>query len=114
MADWQAGELNVQVDTSGLVRPPLGLLVATVVAAVASVLLGALSGALGYVVAVAASILGGVTALQDQKRRGHPSYITLSWFSLSLRLLRYTILLITLFQVARLAISASKGGGLFG
>jgi hypothetical protein len=113
MTDWQAGGLEVQVDTAGLVKPPVMLLVATVAVAIASGSSALVNSAVGYFVAVCASILGGVTALQDQKRRGHPNYVTFNWFSPALRIVRYLILLITLIHVARLAIAAAEGSGLF-
>ena len=113
MTDWQAGGIEVQVDTAGLVKPPVALLVSTVVVAVASASSAFVNSAIGYFVAVCASILGGVTALQDQKRRGHPSYVTLNWFAPLLRIVRYLILLVTLIHVAQLAIAAAEGSGLF-
>ena len=113
MTDWQAGGLEVQVDAVGLVKPPVALLIATVAVAIGSASLALVNSGVGYLIAVCASILGGVTALQDQKRRGHPSYVTLSWFSPSLRILRYLILVVTLIHVARLAIAAAEGSGLF-
>ncbi|NBO54003.1 MAG: hypothetical protein EBU84_05295, partial [Actinobacteria bacterium] len=113
MTDWQAVGIEVQIDTAGLVKPPVSLLAATLSVALISASSALFSSAIGYVVAVCASILGGVTALQDQKRRGHPSYVTLNWFSPSLRIIRYLILLITLIHVARLAIAAAEGSGLF-
>lgn len=114
MTDWQAGGIDVQVDSGGLVKPPVLSLVATVAVALLSSSLVFFHNALGYFVAVCASILGGVTSLQDQKRRGHPSYVTLNWFTPLLRVIRYFILFVTLVHVARLAIAAAEGSGLFG
>lgn len=113
MSDWEIPTIEVQVDSSGLVRPPILYLVITLVTALASAGAVAFNSAVGYLVAVGASILGGVTGLQDQKRRGHPSYVTLSWFTPALRVVRYFVLAITLLHVARLAIAAAKGSGLF-
>jgi hypothetical protein len=112
MTDWQIGDVEVQVDSQGLVKPPVALLIVTAGIAFTSVASAALSSGVGYLVAVAASIMGGVTALQDQKRRGHPSYVTLQWFSPALRLARYFILVVTLFHVALLAIASAKGDGI--
>lgn len=113
MTDWQTEEIGVQVDAAGLVKPPVALLGATILIAAVSVASVLLTSAIGYVIAVCASILGGVTALQDQKRRGHPSYVTFGWFAPTLRGVRYLILLITLIHVARLAISAAEGSSFF-
>lgn len=113
MTDWQTEEVGVQVDAAGLVKPPVALLGTTILIAAVSVASIFLTSAIGYVIAVCASILGGVTALQDQKRRGHPSYVTFGWFAPILRSIRYAILMITLIHVARLAIAAAEGSGLF-
>lgn len=112
MTDWQTDAVEVQVDAQGLVKPPVPFLILTLVIALASLASVLLSSGVGYLVAVAASIMGGVTALQDQKRRGHPSYVTLQWFTPSLRVARYSILAITLLHVALLAIAAAKGDGI--
>jgi hypothetical protein len=113
MSDWELPSVAVQVDTSGLVKPPsLSLLLALFVA-LTSAGLFFWNSAIGYIIAVGASILGGITALQDQKRRGHPSYVTLSWFMPALRVLRYFVLAITLAHVAKLAIAAAKGSSIF-
>lgn len=113
MSDWEIPTIEVQVDNSGLVRPPIPFLVITLVMALASAGTVVFNSAVGYLVAVGASILGGVTGLQDQKRRGHPSYVTLSWFMPALRVVRYFVLATTLMHVVRLAIAAAKGSGLF-
>jgi len=112
MSDWQIEDLNVQVDDNGLVNPPVPFLVVTVMVALVSVGSYFVNSAIGYLVAVIASILGGVTALQDQKRRAHPSYVTLSWFKPSLQGVRYLILAVTIAHVARLSILAAKGSGI--
>jgi hypothetical protein len=112
MTDWQTEDLEVQVDAQGLVKPPVPLLVVTIVITFTSVAWIAFSSGVGYLVAVLASIMGGVTALKDQKRRGHPSYVTLQWFHPSLRVARYLILAVTLVHVALLAIAAAEGDGI--
>ena len=112
MSDWQIEDLNVQVDDNGLVNPPVPFLIVTVMVALVSVGSYFVNSAIGYLVAVIASILGGVTALQDQKRRAHPSYVTLSWFKPSLQGVRYLILAVTIAHVARLSILAAKGSGI--
>jgi len=112
MTDWQFGGASEQVDAQSLVKPPVLFLGITLVSALASLSATFLSSGIGYLVAVGASILGGVTSLQDQKRQGHPSYVTLNWFKPALRFVRYLVLAITLLHVARLAIVAAEGGGI--
>lgn len=112
MTDFELGDVGVQVDGPSLVKPPVPLLAITFCAALASVACLLFSSGIGYLVAVGASILGGISSLQDQKRQGHPSYVTLSWFRPTLRTVRYLILAFTLMHVLRLAIDATKGSGI--
>jgi len=112
MTDFGIDQFGVQVDAPSLVKPPIPALALAVVAALASLSCLMLSSGLGYLIAVGASIIGGVASLQDQKRQGHPSYVTLSWFGPGLRTVRYLILAITLLHVAVLAIDATKGSGI--
>lgn len=112
MTDWHVNDVSVQVDTQSLVKPPVSLLALALAVAAASFASVVFSSGIGYLLAVGASILGGVTSLQDQKRQGHPSYVTLRWFKPALRSVRYLILAITLLHVARLAIDAAKGSGI--
>ncbi len=111
MSDWEIEQVSVQVDDSGLVKPPISFLGITLGIALLSAASYFFNSAIGYLIAVVASVFGGVTALQDQRRRAHPSYVTLSWFKPSLQTLRYVILVITIVHVARLAILAAKGSG---
>jgi len=111
MSDWETEQVGVQVDGTGLVKPPVLFLGITLVVALFSAGSYFLNSAVGYLIAVVASVLGGVTALQDQRRRAHPSYVTLAWFKPSLQGVRYLILAITIAHVARLAILAAKGSG---
>lgn len=111
MSDWETEQVGVQVDGTGLVKPPISFLGVTVGIALLSAGSYFYNSAIGYLIAVLASVLGGVTALQDQRRRAHPSYVTLSWFKPSLQGVRYLILAITIAHVARLAILAAKGSG---
>ena len=112
MSDFGIDDIGIQVDAPSLVKPPIFALTCAVAAALVSLMCLMLSSGLGYLVAVGASIIGGVASLQDQKRQGHPSYVTLSWFGPGLRTVRYLILVITLLHVARLAIDATKGSGI--
>ena len=62
MSDWQIEQISVQVDDNGLVNPPVPFLVVTVMVALVSVGSYFVNSAIGYLVAVIASRLGGVTA----------------------------------------------------
>lgn len=112
MSDFELGGVGVQVDAPSLVKPPVAFLAATFGIAVLSAVCATFNSGIGYLIAVGASILGGVTSLQDQKRQGHPSYVTLGWFKPALRILRYIVLVITLVHVAILAVAAAKGSGI--
>ena len=114
MSDWGTESVAVEVDSHALVKPPVWLLAGTLAIAVLSCVSALWNSQWGYLIAVLASILGGFTALQDQKRRGHPSYVILGWWRPSLRTVRYTVLAVALLHVALLAIDASRGGGIVG
>lgn len=114
MSDWGTEDVVVEVDSQALVKPPVWLLAGTLAIAVLSCVSALWNSQWGYLIAVLASILGGFTALQDQKRRGHPSYVILGWWRPSLRTVRYTVLAVALLHVALLAIDASRGGGIVG
>lgn len=112
--DWGNDSTSFEVESGALVRPPLTLLSVTLAVAVVSALMATWSSQGGYLVAVLASIAGGFTALQDQKRRGHPSYVILSWWRPALRVTRFGVLGVALLHVVLLAIDASRGGGIVG
>lgn len=112
--DWGNESTDVEVDASGLVRPPFLLLTVTFGIAAIAATLAAWSSQIGYLVAVVASIAGGYTALRDQKRRGHPSYVILGWWRPALLVVRFGVLGVALVHVALLAIDASRGGGIIG
>jgi len=114
VTDWGTESVVVEVDSSGLVKPPVLLLAVTLAIAVVSGVSARWDSQWGYVIAVLASITGGFTALQDQKRRGHPSYVMFGWWHPSLRAVRYAVLAVALLHVALLAIDASRGGGVVG
>lgn len=112
MDDLQIDGFEVSVDVQALVKPPVPFLIGTLVVALVSGASFFVNSQLGYLIAVAASILGGVTALQDQKRQGNSNYVTLQWFRPSLQVVRYLILVIAIAHVGRLAILVAKGGGI--
>ena len=111
MDDLQIDTFAVSVDVQSLVKPPISFLFGTLGVALLSSASFFINNALGYLIAVVASIIGGVTALQDQKRQGSPNYVTLQWFRPTLQVVRYLILAITIAHVLRLALAAAKGGG---
>ena len=101
MTDWMTTDTAFEADSSStLVKPPILFLGATAAVAVASF-------------AVLASLFGGFTALQDQKRRGNSNYISLGWFRSGLRSVRFAIVAIAFAHIFALAINAANGGGLF-
>lgn len=114
MSDWGTESIAVEVDSHALVKPPVWLLAGTLSVAALSCGAALWDSQWGYVIAVVASVMGGFTALQDQKRRGHPSYVMFGWWQPSLRAVRYTVLAVALLHVALLAIDASRGGGIVG
>jgi len=112
--DWGNESTAAEVDSSGLVRPPFLLLTVTFGVAVIAAALAAWDSQVGYLVAVVASVAGGYTALQDQKRRGHPSYVIIGWWRSALLIVRFGVLGVALVHVVLLAIDASRGGGIIG
>lgn len=114
MSEWQNTETAFQSDSiSGLVKPPFLLVAVTCLIAIISLGLVFVSSTLGYVVAVAASLIGGLTALQDQKLRGNANYISYPSFRPLLRVVRLFTLAIAILHIVVLAIDAAKGGGFF-
>lgn len=112
MTDWESDTYVVETDQSDLVKPPILLMVTTGVVALLSLGLVLVSSHAGYLVAVIASVIGGIANLQDQKRRGDSNYIILDWFKPTLRSVRYFVLLVAVIQIAILAVNAANGGGI--
>ena len=114
MADWSTSQIAFEADTrSALVKPPLPLLIATGVVSCIAIALLFIDSSFGYGLTVVASLLGGYTALVDQKRSGSANYISDDSFRNILRVIRFAIVAIALAHIAVLAVNASKGGGLF-
>jgi len=114
MSEWTTTDLAFQSDLGrGLVKPPFIGLIATVFLGLVSLASIFFSSEIGYVIAVFASLAGGFTSLQNQKRSGNSNYVLHPTFNLGLRLLRYAILAIALVHIARLAIAAANGIGMF-
>lgn len=115
MSDWSNEQLVFETNDRGssMVKPPFGLAIATWVVALISCvfLLGERSNSsFGYAFTVVASIVGGVTALTDQKRRGNSNYISYDSFRLVLISARYFVVLVAVVHIVRLAINAANGG----
>jgi len=114
VSEWQNTETAFQSDSvSGLVKPPFLLVALTCLIAIISLGLIFISSTIGYVVAVAASLIGGLTALQDQKLRGNANYISYPSFRPLLRVVRLFTLAIAILHIVVLAIDAANGGGFF-
>lgn len=114
MSEWQNTETTFQSDSiSQLVKPPFLLVALTCLVAFISMGCVFVSSALGYVVAVASSLIGGLTALRDQKLRGNANYISYPSFRPMLRVARLFTLAIAILHIVLLAIDAANGGGFF-
>lgn len=114
MSDWSTSDISYEVDPANeLQKPPVPLLVATAVITVCSLALIFFNSTAGYGLTVLASLLGGFTALVDQKRRGSSNYISFESFKNLLRLTRFSIVAIAIAHIVVLAIDAANGGGLF-
>jgi len=114
MADWSTSEIGFTPDEDNvMVKPPflfLGISGAFLVASVAFLFV---DSRLGYLITVLTSLLGGVTALQDQKKRGNSNYISYEWFTPLMRSVRFATLIVALAHIVRLAFDARDGGGLW-
>jgi hypothetical protein len=114
MSDWSTADVSYEVDpVNELQKPPMAFLIATAVSTVCSLGLILFNSTAGYGLTVLASLLGGYTALVDQKRRGSSNYISYESFKNILRLTRYSIVGIAIAHIVVLAIDAANGGGLF-
>ena len=108
MADWMNGSVAVQPVSTSLIHPPMEILWSTIALLVLSIVAIPFSNAIGYGLGVVASLLGGVTALLDQKRRANVNYANKDWFSPTLRIVRYVVLTVAFTHIVLLAISAAK------
>ena len=114
MSDWSTADVSFEVDLANeLQKPPMSLLIATAVITICSLGMIFLNSTAGYGLTVLASLLGGYTALVDQKRRGSSNYISYESFKNLLRLTRFSIVGIAIAHIVVLAIDAANGGGLF-
>jgi hypothetical protein len=114
MSDWSTADVSFEVDPANeLQKPPLALLIATAVTTIFALALIFFNSTAGYGLTVVASLLGGFTALVDQKRRGSSNYISYESFKNLLRLTRFSIVAIAVAHIVVMAIDAANGGGLF-
>jgi predicted neutral ceramidase superfamily lipid hydrolase len=114
MSDWSTSDVSIEIDPANeLQKPPMSLLIATAVTTFCSLALIFVNSTAGYGLTVLASLLGGYTALVDQKRRGSSNYISYESFKNLLRLTRFSIVAIAVAHIVVLAIDAANGGGLF-
>lgn len=114
LSDWSTADVSFEVDASNeLQKPPMPLLIVTAITTICSLGLIFLNSTAGYGLTVLASLLGGYTALVDQKRRGNSNYISYESFRSILRLTRFSIVGIAIAHIVVLAIDAANGGGLF-
>jgi hypothetical protein len=67
----------------------------------------------GYLSSVVASLLGGFTAVSDQRKRANSNYESFSWFMPALRATRYFALIVAFINIAVLADEVARGGSLW-
>jgi hypothetical protein len=109
MSDFDVAGYTVTVDEStGLVNPPVGVLILTAALVVISAVFLFVDNQIGYATAVVASIVGGFVVFFNQKRRSNPNYVTLEWFQPTLRIVRIITVLIALAHITMLAIEATR------
>ena len=114
MSDWSTSDVSFEVDpVNEMQKPPIPLLVATAVTTIFALVLIFFNSTAGYGLPVVASLLGGYTALVDQKRRGSSNYISYESFKNLLRVTRFSIVAIAIAHIVVMAIDAANGGGLF-
>lgn len=114
MSDWSTSDVSFEVDpVNELQKPPMSLLIATAVTTIFALALIFFNSTAGYGLTVIASLLGGYTALVDQKRRGSSNYISYESFKNLLRVTRFSTVAIAIAHIVVLAIDAANGGGLF-
>lgn len=111
--DWMGSDFGVQLDTPELVQPPrVGILI-TLVISLISLGLVFVDPRFGYLSSVVASLLGGFTAVSDQRKRANSNYESFSWFMPALRATRYFALIVAFINIAVLADEVARGGSLW-
>jgi len=115
VADWMNDGFAIQADSPDeMVYPPrvlFGIASAVVVASIIQ-LMPSFDHRFGYVTALIGASLGGIVAVIDQKSRANSNYINFTWFSVSLKVIRYFALAAAAGNIAYLAIDAWQGKGL--
>lgn len=109
VSDWLGDEFGVSVSSNAeLVEPPKPFLIGTAALAALSLVSILFNSWVGYAFAVLASIVGAVVIFLDLKRRANPNYVTLEWFSPTLKILRLGVVVIALIHIIRLAIESAR------
>jgi hypothetical protein len=110
LSDLSFEDFEISVDSSGseLVVPPKPLFWATTGLLGLSVICIFVNNAIGYGVAVIASILGGIVVFADQKKKASSNYVSIGWFSPGVKIIRYTITVVALVNIALLAIESAR------
>lgn len=110
MSDLSFEDFEISVDSNGseLVLPPKPLFWATAGLLGLSVVCIFVNNTIGYGVAVIASVLGGIVVFADQKKKASSNYLSIGWFSPGVKIIRYTISIVALANIALLAIESAR------
>lgn len=108
MSDFSFQQIAVESDHKKLIGPPTNWLWGTIAIACISLAFFFISNAIGYVIAIVASIVGALAVYQDQQRRSNPNYVSYSWFTPVTQISRYAITLIALGHIVLLAIESAR------
>lgn len=107
--DWLGSTYGVTVESPKEVRPPRIPLLITALVSVVGIALAFVNPRLGYLGALIASMIGGFTALTDQKRRAESNYIDFTWFLPTLRSIRLFALAVACINMVLWAIEIARG-----
>lgn len=109
MTDFEFADLGFESEHQGeLVGPPTIWLWVTVAIAFVSIVFFFINSAVGYGIAIIASITGSLVVFQDQKKRSNPNYVSFTWFTSVTQLTRYAITAIALAHIIVLAIESAR------
>lgn len=109
MSDFEFADFSVEVENrSVLVAPPVKILWVTVAFAAVSVLFFFINGAIGYAISIVASVLGAFVVYRNQQLQSNPNYMSYSWFPKALVATRYSVTVIAVLHIIRLAIESAR------